>query len=188
MFFSSATWDERLEIVEVKVSSFDAISYRSLVTLDGSSFSSVGKQLAKSCKAKSLAISGFREVTRRVVSWLMSGYEGLAFSDAASASAAAFCVPALSYETKVARGCLAFSASSSLLSSETIIGSSVGESGVKKADLVSFKISVKSSSFYFRGDGHQLLSSFATLKLRVQMKEVDQAGSIIGNADIPLLS
>ncbi|GKA20194.1 hypothetical protein Tco_0700183, partial [Tanacetum coccineum] len=39
--------------------------------------------------------------------------------------------------------------SSSLLSSETMIGSSVRESGVKKADLVSFKISKKSSSFTF---------------------------------------
>ncbi|GJS06387.1 hypothetical protein Tco_0363183 [Tanacetum coccineum] len=31
MFFSLATWDERLEIVEVKVSSFDGISFRFLV-------------------------------------------------------------------------------------------------------------------------------------------------------------
>ncbi|GJZ00979.1 hypothetical protein Tco_0518940 [Tanacetum coccineum] len=35
----------------------------------------------------------------------------------------------------MAGGCLAFSTSSSSLSSETIIGSSVGELGVKKADL-----------------------------------------------------
>nr|GFA96611.1 hypothetical protein [Tanacetum cinerariifolium] len=39
--------------------------------------------------------------------------------------------------------------SSSSLASETMIGSSVGESGVKKADLVSFKKSAKSSSFTF---------------------------------------
>ncbi|GJZ51046.1 hypothetical protein Tco_0605561 [Tanacetum coccineum] len=34
---------------------------------------SVGKQLAKLCEAKSLESSGLREVTRRSVSWLMSG-------------------------------------------------------------------------------------------------------------------
>nr|GFB24841.1 hypothetical protein [Tanacetum cinerariifolium] len=68
--------DKRLEIVEVKVSNVDGISFRS----------PVGKQLAKSCEAKSLDSLGFREVTRRV----------------------------------------------------------------KKADLVSFKISAKSSSFTFR--------------------------------------
>nr|GFB09494.1 hypothetical protein [Tanacetum cinerariifolium]GFB09496.1 hypothetical protein [Tanacetum cinerariifolium] len=41
----STTSDERLEILEVKVSSFDGISFRS-----------PGKQLAKSCEAKSLDI------------------------------------------------------------------------------------------------------------------------------------
>ncbi|GJT36324.1 hypothetical protein Tco_0926743 [Tanacetum coccineum] len=50
---------------------------------------------------------------------------------------------------------------SSSLSSETMIGSSVGESGVNKADLVSFKISNKSSSFTFREMSSALDSLFA---------------------------
>ncbi|GKB55989.1 hypothetical protein Tco_0912175 [Tanacetum coccineum] len=108
---SLATWDERLEIVEVKVSSFVGISKRSpgssismsltccfnslispdiSVIFEGSSFSLVGKQLAKSCEAKSLYSSGFKEVTRSLVSWLMSGYEGLAFIEATSVLAFAF--------------------------------------------------------------------------------------------------
>ncbi|GKB08925.1 ribonuclease H-like domain-containing protein [Tanacetum coccineum] len=106
-----ATWDERLEIVEVKVSSFVGISKRSpgssismsltccfnslislyiLVIFEGSSFSSVGKQLAKSCEAKSLDSLGFKEVTKSLVNWLMSGYEGLAFIEATLALAFAF--------------------------------------------------------------------------------------------------
>ncbi|GJV96462.1 hypothetical protein Tco_1548039 [Tanacetum coccineum] len=108
---SLATWDERLEIVEVKVSSFVGISKRSpgssismsltccfnslispdiSVIFEGSSFSLVGKQLAKSCEAKSLYSSGFKEVTRSLVSWLMSGYEGLAFIEATLVLAFAF--------------------------------------------------------------------------------------------------
>ncbi|GKG61966.1 hypothetical protein Tco_0623683, partial [Tanacetum coccineum] len=51
---------------------------------------SVGKKLEKLCKAKSL---GFREVTRRVVSWLTSGYKDLAFSEVTSALAVPFVVP-----------------------------------------------------------------------------------------------
>ncbi|GJY38474.1 hypothetical protein Tco_0424838 [Tanacetum coccineum] len=42
-----------------------------------------------------------------------------------------------------------------------MIGSSVGESGVKKADLVCFKISDKSSSFTFREMSSALDSLFA---------------------------
>ncbi|GKC62028.1 hypothetical protein Tco_1089626, partial [Tanacetum coccineum] len=54
-------------------------------------------------------------------------------------------------KTEVSLVSLSFSAfSSSSLSYEIMIGSSVRESGVKKADLVSFKISDKSSSFTFR--------------------------------------
>ncbi|GKA85482.1 hypothetical protein Tco_0807136 [Tanacetum coccineum] len=56
----------------------------------GSSFSSVGKQLAKSCEAKSLDSLGFKDATRSSVSWWMSGYEGLAFIEATSASTFAF--------------------------------------------------------------------------------------------------
>ncbi|GJV19839.1 hypothetical protein Tco_1368859 [Tanacetum coccineum] len=107
----SANWDERLEIVEVNVSSFVGICFRSLgisismsltcffsslispdnpVIFYGSSFSSVVKQLAKSYEAKSLDSLGFKEVTRSSISWLMSRYEGLAFIEATSASAFAF--------------------------------------------------------------------------------------------------
>nr|GEX39351.1 hypothetical protein [Tanacetum cinerariifolium] len=81
-----ATWDVRLEIVKVKVSSFVGISFKSL----GEFFSSVGKQLAKLCEAKSLESSVFIKVIKRVVSWLTFGYKGLAFSEATSASAVAF--------------------------------------------------------------------------------------------------
>ncbi|GJR00316.1 hypothetical protein Tco_0523300, partial [Tanacetum coccineum] len=81
MFFSSATWDVRLEIVEVKVSSFVRISFKSPVG------KRVGKQLAKLYEAKSLESSGFKEVTKRLVGWLMSGNKGIAFSEATSASA-----------------------------------------------------------------------------------------------------
>ncbi|GKD91338.1 hypothetical protein Tco_1366845 [Tanacetum coccineum] len=52
--------------------------------------SSVGKQLANLYEAKSLDSSGSREVTRSLVSWLMSGYEGLAFIEATSALALTF--------------------------------------------------------------------------------------------------
>ncbi|GKE90311.1 hypothetical protein Tco_1567786 [Tanacetum coccineum] len=100
MFFSLATWDVRLEIVEVKVSSFVGISFKfpdNSVNFEESSFRSVGKQLAKLCEAKSLESSGFREVIRRVVSWLTSEYEGLAFSEAASASAVDFCCSSSSF-------------------------------------------------------------------------------------------
>ncbi|GJY48054.1 hypothetical protein Tco_0438010 [Tanacetum coccineum] len=90
--------DVRLEIVEVEVSSFVGISFKSL----GSSISIsltwlVGKQLAKLCEAKSLESSGFRKVTRRSVSLLMSGYECVAFSKATSASAFVFCCSNLSF-------------------------------------------------------------------------------------------
>ncbi|GJU12988.1 hypothetical protein Tco_1135384 [Tanacetum coccineum] len=57
---------------------------------------------------------------------------------------------------------LSFSAfSSSSLSYETMIVSFVVDSGVKKADLVSFKIFDKSSSFTFREMSSALDSSFA---------------------------
>ncbi|GKG21612.1 hypothetical protein Tco_0384207, partial [Tanacetum coccineum] len=56
----------------------------------GSSFSSVGKKLAKSCEAKSLDSLRFKEVTKSSVSWLMSGYEGLDFIEATLASAFTF--------------------------------------------------------------------------------------------------
>nr|GEZ47139.1 hypothetical protein [Tanacetum cinerariifolium] len=131
------TRDERLETVEVKVSSFDGISFRSrdslismsliccfssLISLDnptifeGSSFSLVGKQLAKSCEANSLDNSGFREVTKT-----------------------------LSYKIKVSRP------EPVTLELEMILKMEEGlkELGVKKVDLVSFKISAKSSSFTF---------------------------------------
>ncbi|GJV59318.1 hypothetical protein Tco_1465418 [Tanacetum coccineum] len=62
-----------------------------------SSFSSVGKQLAKSCEAKSLDSLGFKEVTRSSISWLMSRYEGLAFIEATSASAFAFACSSSSF-------------------------------------------------------------------------------------------
>ncbi|GKF98069.1 hypothetical protein Tco_0296852, partial [Tanacetum coccineum] len=68
----------------------DSGSENNSVNFEGSSFSSVGKQLAKLCEAKILESSGFKEVTRRLVSWLMSGYEGLAFSEVTSASVVAF--------------------------------------------------------------------------------------------------
>nr|GEZ37303.1 hypothetical protein [Tanacetum cinerariifolium] len=104
--------DERLETVEVNFSSFKSL---------------LDPQLAKSCEAKSLDSSGFREVTRSPVSWLIDG--GV---------------------TEVSSVSLSFSeVSFSSLTYETMIGSSVRESGVKKADLVSFKISAKSSSFTF---------------------------------------
>ncbi|GJX66754.1 hypothetical protein Tco_0301097 [Tanacetum coccineum] len=80
MFFSSATRDERLKIVEVKDSGFDGISFRS----------PVGKQLAKSCEAKSLDSSGFKEFTRSSISLLIFGYEGLAFIEATLALALTF--------------------------------------------------------------------------------------------------
>ncbi|GKG52989.1 hypothetical protein Tco_0550101, partial [Tanacetum coccineum] len=54
---------------------------------------------------------------------------------------------------------LAFFSSSLLF--ETMIGPSVEESGVKKADLVSFKIFDKSSSFTFREMSSAPDSSFA---------------------------
>nr|GEV54359.1 hypothetical protein [Tanacetum cinerariifolium] len=82
----------------------------------GSSFSSVGKQLAKSYEAKSLDSSGFREVTRTLSSKTkVSGPEPLT------------------------------------LKFKLILEMEEGlkESGVKKADLVSFKIFAKSSSFTF---------------------------------------
>ncbi|GKG52986.1 hypothetical protein Tco_0550098, partial [Tanacetum coccineum] len=69
---------------------FNALSSPDIsVIFEGSSFSSVGKQLAKSCEAKSLDRC-FKEVTRISVNRLMFGYEGLAFSEATSASAFAF--------------------------------------------------------------------------------------------------
>ncbi|GKE82082.1 hypothetical protein Tco_1552082 [Tanacetum coccineum] len=111
------------------------------VNFKGSSFSSDGKQLAKSCEAKSFDSSGFKEITTSSVSGLISRYKGLAFSEATYSPALAF-----------------FSSSS--LSSKTMIGSSYGESGVKKADLVSFKRSNKSSSFIFFETSSALDSSF----------------------------
>ncbi|GKB67076.1 hypothetical protein Tco_0928488 [Tanacetum coccineum] len=178
MFSSLATWDDRLEIVEVNDSSFVGISmrspgssismsliccFRSLISLDnpvifeGSSFSSVGKQLAKSCEAKSLDSSGFKEVTRSSISWLMSGYEGLVFIETTLASALNG-----GGRTEVSLVSLSFPAlSSSSLLSEIMIGSSVRESGVKKADLVSFKMSDKSSNFTFHEMSSALDSSFA---------------------------
>ncbi|GJW81064.1 hypothetical protein Tco_0145039 [Tanacetum coccineum] len=117
------------------------MSLDSSVNSEGSFFSSVGKQLAKSCEAKSFDSLGFKEVTRSSVSGLISGYKGLAFSEATYSPALAF-----------------FSSSS--LSSKTMIGSSYGESGVKKADLVSFKRSNKSSSFIFFETSSALDSSF----------------------------
>ncbi|GJW17904.1 hypothetical protein Tco_0025340 [Tanacetum coccineum] len=162
MFCSSATWDERMEIVEVKVSSFVGISKRSLgssismsltccfnslISLDisvifkGSSFSSVGKQLAKSCEAKSLDSSGLKK--------LPEVQSAANFGDKGGG-------------TEVSSASLSFSASSSSsLLSETMIGSFVGESGVKKVDLVSFKIFEKSSSFTFCEMSLALDSSFA---------------------------
>ncbi|GKG07884.1 hypothetical protein Tco_0333716, partial [Tanacetum coccineum] len=62
-----------------------------------SSFNSVGKQLAQSCEAKILDNLGFKEVTRSSVSWLISGYEGLAFSEATSSLAFAFCCSSFSF-------------------------------------------------------------------------------------------
>nr|GEV73510.1 autophagy-related protein 8f-like [Tanacetum cinerariifolium] len=160
--------DERLKIVEVKVSSFVGISFKSLgssisisltcscsalispdnsVIFEVSSFRSVGKQLAKSCEAKSLDSFGFKEFTRSSVRWLMSGYEGLAFIEKTFASASAF---AHGGGTEVSLSCA--TSSSSSLSSETMIHSYGRESGVKKADLVSFKISDKSFSLTLRAD------------------------------------
>ncbi|GJZ93200.1 hypothetical protein Tco_0665265 [Tanacetum coccineum] len=118
MLFSSTTWDKRPEIIEVNVSSFVRISFRSpccsismsltcffsslislnnLVIFEGISFSLVGKQLAKSCETKSLDSSGFKEVTKSLVSWLMSGYKGLAFMKATSALALAFAYSSSSF-------------------------------------------------------------------------------------------
>nr|GEV80032.1 hypothetical protein [Tanacetum cinerariifolium] len=93
---------EALLEVPIKCSSvqqlvISLISPYNLVNFEGSSFSSVGKQLVKLCEARSLDILGFREVTRRVVSWLMSGYEGLAFSEVTSALAVAFCCSSSSF-------------------------------------------------------------------------------------------
>ncbi|GKE20406.1 hypothetical protein Tco_1431918 [Tanacetum coccineum] len=91
--FKATTWDDRLEIVEVNDSSFVGISMRSPdnpVIYEGISFSSVGKQLAKSCEAKSLDSSGFKELTKSLVSWLVSGYESLVFIETTSASALSF--------------------------------------------------------------------------------------------------
>nr|GEX12953.1 Gag-Pol polyprotein [Tanacetum cinerariifolium] len=84
-FFSSATWDIRLETLEVKVSSF----VDNVVIFERSSLISLGMELAKSCEAKTLEIL------------------------------------------------------------VTMMGSSFRESGVKKADLVSFIRSDRSSSFIF---------------------------------------
>ncbi|GKA38393.1 hypothetical protein Tco_0730944, partial [Tanacetum coccineum] len=131
--------DDRLEIVDVNDSSFVGISMRSpgnlismsliccfsslisldnLVIFEGSSFSSVGKQLAKSCEAKSL--------------------DSLA----------------LPYETEV-------SEPEPLNLEFELILEMEEESGVKKADLVSFMIFDKSSSFTFREMSSALYSSFA---------------------------
>nr|GEY11691.1 hypothetical protein [Tanacetum cinerariifolium] len=74
------------------------MSPNSLVNFEGSTFSSVGKQLVKLCEAKSLDSSGFKEVIGILVSWLISGYEGLAFSKATS-SDFAFCCSSIPSET-----------------------------------------------------------------------------------------
>ncbi|GKG23606.1 hypothetical protein Tco_0391642, partial [Tanacetum coccineum] len=75
----------------------DSGSEDNSMNFEGSSFSSVGKQLSKLCEAKSLESSGFREVTKRVVSWLTSRYKGLAFSEETSASTCAFCCSSTSF-------------------------------------------------------------------------------------------
>ncbi|GJU59871.1 hypothetical protein Tco_1237637 [Tanacetum coccineum] len=110
--------DERLERVEVNVYSFVEISFRSpgssismsltcffsslispdnLMIFKGSFFSSVRKQLANSCEAKRLDSLGFKEVTKSSVSWVMSGYEGLAFIEETSALAFAFAYSSSSF-------------------------------------------------------------------------------------------
>ncbi|GKA92543.1 hypothetical protein Tco_0814468, partial [Tanacetum coccineum] len=63
------------------------------VKFEGSFFSSVGKQLPKLCEAKSFENSGFKEDTRRSVSWLMFGYEG----EVISALDFAFCCSSSSF-------------------------------------------------------------------------------------------
>ncbi|GJX20577.1 putative reverse transcriptase domain-containing protein [Tanacetum coccineum] len=73
------------------------MSQKSLVNFKGSSISLVGKQLAKSCEAKSLDNSGFKEVTRSLVSWLIFGYEGVAFSKATSSSSFNFFYSSFSF-------------------------------------------------------------------------------------------
>nr|GEV03892.1 hypothetical protein [Tanacetum cinerariifolium] len=105
--------DERLEIVEVKVSNFDGISFRS----PGELFQFSGQAASK------VRDGGGAEVS----------------------------LVSLSFST--------FSCSSLIY--ETMVGSSVGKSEVKKSDLVSFKISAKSYSFTFRKMSSAPDSSFA---------------------------
>ncbi|GKD37253.1 hypothetical protein Tco_1257460 [Tanacetum coccineum] len=108
--FKVSTTLKKLELVRLEASlevpiecslvqqpGISLISPDNLVNFEGSSFSSVGKQLAKLCEAKSLESSGFKEVTRRLVSWLMFGYKDLAFSEATSALAFAFCCSSSSF-------------------------------------------------------------------------------------------
>ncbi|GKF45158.1 hypothetical protein Tco_0131710, partial [Tanacetum coccineum] len=92
--------------------------------------------------------------------------------------------------------------SSSSLTSKIMIGSSVGESGVKKSDLVSFKISDKSSSFTFRMEslGADIPGSASAVKSakascldadsECKMKEVDLAGwlGLVFMAELDLVS
>nr|GEV55667.1 putative ribonuclease H-like domain-containing protein [Tanacetum cinerariifolium] len=75
----------------MKFSIFVGISFRS----------PVGKKLAKSCEAKSFENSGFKEDTKTLVSWLMSGYKCLDFSEVISALAFAFKVLAHPSGTEV---------------------------------------------------------------------------------------
>ncbi|GJU25076.1 hypothetical protein Tco_1163697 [Tanacetum coccineum] len=69
-----------IECSLVQQARISLISLDNLVNFEGSSFSSVSRQLAKLCEAKCLESLDFREVTRRVVSWLTSGYKGISFS------------------------------------------------------------------------------------------------------------
>ncbi|GKG15463.1 hypothetical protein Tco_0357786 [Tanacetum coccineum] len=77
--------------------SSSGISLANAMSFEGSSLSSLGMELAKSCEAKSLDSSCFREVTRSSVSWLISGYEGLDLKEATSALAFAFFYSILSF-------------------------------------------------------------------------------------------
>nr|GFA52088.1 hypothetical protein [Tanacetum cinerariifolium] len=175
--------DERLEIVEVKVSSFDEISFRSLSSLismsliccfsslispnnpmifEGSSCSSVGKQLAKSCEAQSLDSSSFKEVTRSSVSWLMSSYEGVTKGDLVSFKICAKSSSFTFHEMSLAHD--------SLFALEVVWG-------VFKPSLVDMVLSTRTLGLYHTRSASAVKSAKALCPyadLKFKMKEVDQ--------------
>ncbi|GJY36774.1 hypothetical protein Tco_0422152 [Tanacetum coccineum] len=118
--------DVPIECSSVQQSRISLISLDNLVNFKGSSFSSVGKQLAKLCEAKSFENSSFKEVTRRLPILEMED-EGLKYLQ-------------VHHEKK--HECLYLR---QLLNDWFILWGVRSE----EEDLVSFKISDKSSSFIF---------------------------------------